>query len=295
MTFLPAGATLTTGFFLIVAGSALFTRSLEATVERFFENRNRGLRILGNISLSLPELILPLIAFLTPGAGRSLIEAGTGALFGPPLFLSLFLVPLAFFLGRAQARSLFREIPFLAAGLAAALLLFGRSLPLRALLALALGALYLWGLLSSPDHEDSTGAGDSPARWSMKDGLSVGGGALLMGLGSHLFLSGIAGLQEASGLSSFWTALLLGPIATEAPELLTLTHFLRKRSLTQSFVLLWGSIHLQVTLSIAAGLLISTWTGSSDALHAGLALLGALTLLFGLALRKGGMTGKSTP
>ena len=291
---LPSGAVLAAGFFLIVAGSALFTRSLEATVERFFENRNRGLRILGNLSLSLPELILPLMAFLVPGAGRSRIDAGTGALFGPPLFLCLFLIPLSLFLGGSQARTLLREIPFIAAGLAAALLLFGHSLLPRLLLALALSGVYLWGLLSAPEPGESHERSSPPAPWSAKDALFVAGGALLMALGSQLFLSGIERLQETRGWSSFWTALLLGPLATEAPELLTLTHFLRKRSLSQSFSILWGSIHLQATLSIAAGLLASPWTGSPDALRGGLLLSGALVALGLLgALRKG--TGGAPP
>ena len=290
---LPSGAVLAAGFFLIVAGSALFTRSLEATVERFFENRNRGLRILGNLSLSLPELILPLMAFLVPGAGRSRIDAGTGALFGPPLFLCLFLIPLTLFLGGPQARILLREIPFIVAGLAAALLLFGHSLLSRLLLALALSGVYLWGLLTAHETGESPETPSSPAPWSAKDGLSVAGGALLMAFGSHLFLSGIERLQENRGWAPFWTALLLGPLATEAPELLTLTHFLRKRSLTQSFSILWGSIHLQTTLSIAAGLLASPWAGSPEALQAGLILSGglvALGLLGALRKRAGGAT-----
>ena len=272
-------ATLAGGFLLIVTGSALFTRSIESTVARFFENRNRGLRILGNLSLSLPELILPLIAFLSPGASRSRIDAGTGALFGPPLFLCLALLPIAFFLHRPQARSLAREAPLIVAGLSAAILLSGHSFLPRLFLALCLLALYLGGLLLTPGHGDNREAPESASGWGIPDALFLGGGAILMALGSQAFLSGIEALREIRGVSPFWTALLLGPVATEAPELLTLTHFLRKRSLPEAFSILWGSIHLQTTLSIAVGILASPWTGSPSAAQAGLALGGLLGIL----------------
>lgn len=276
------------GFLLIVAGSALFTRSIEPTVARFFENRNQGLRILGNLSLSLPELLLPFIAFLTPGASPTRIAAGTGALFGPPLFLGIALLPLAVFLRRPQARVLAREGPLLAGGLGAALLLFDHSLPFRLLLALVLLALYVGGLLFTPASDADPLLPDDLPGWRLSDGLFLGIGALLMGIGSHLFLAGIEMLRHTVGVSPFWTALLLGPIATEAPELLTLTHFLRKKSLPEAFSILWGSIHLQATLSIALGLLASPWTGSPAAYRAGLLLSGTLVALSLLGvLRRG--------
>jgi Ca2+/Na+ antiporter len=269
------------GFALIVAGSSLFTRSLERTVLRFFNNKNRGLRILGNISLSLPELLLPLIAFLAPGAGTSRVEAGTGAIFGPPLFLLLFLFPLAFFLTQRESQSLARELPLLLGGVALGLLLFDHSLILRLILSLFLAGLYLWGLFSTVDHEEVQEE-ESGSPWGILDALSVAGGSLLMGGGSQLFLVGIDHLRSSHGISPFWSALILAPLATEAPELLTLLHFLKRRSMSEGLAILWGSIHLQTTLSIAMGLVASPWRGSQAARSAGetlLLLLGALLLL----------------
>ena len=270
------------GFALIVTGSALFTRSLERTVLRFFHNKSQGLRILGNLSLSLPELLLPLIAFLAPGGGKSRVEAGTGALFGPPLFLLLFLVPLAFYLKPRESQSLAREIPLLLGGLALALFLFDRSLLFRLPLALFLAAIYLWGLLSAPEDADAQEEPEPASHWGPFDAISVGGGSLLMGGGSQLFLVGIDHLRASQGISPFWTALILAPLATEAPEILTLLHFLKRRSLSEGYSILWGSIHLQTTLSIALGLLASPWKGSEAARSAGeslLLILGALLLL----------------
>ena len=283
------------GFALIVVGSSLFTRSLERTVLRFFNNKSRGLRILGNLSLSLPELLLPLIAFLAPGAGKSRIEAGTGALFGPPLFLLLFLLPLALFLKQREIQSLAREIPLLLGGLALGLFLFGHSLLLRLPLSVFLTGLYLWGLLSTADHESSPGETEGGSTWGSLDALSLGGGSLLMGGGSQIFLSGIDHLRVSQGISPFWTALILAPLATEAPELLTLLHFLKKRSLSDGFAILWGSIHLQTTLSIAMGLVASPWRGSHAALSAGESLLLALGSLFLLSWTKNRTLPKTIP
>ena len=220
------------GFGLIVAGSALFTRSLERTVLRFFNDKSRGLRILGNISLSLPELLLPLIAFLTPGAGGSRIEAGTGAIFGSPLFLLLFLLPLAFFLKQQEIKSLARETPLLLGGLLLALLLFNHSLLFRLPLALFLVGIYLWGILAPSDNNVPEEKTENSSPWSPLDALFITGGSLLMGGGSQLFLLGIDHLRASHGISPFWTALILAPLATEAPEILTLLHFLKK---TKSF------------------------------------------------------------
>ena len=271
---------------MIVLGSSLFTRSLEPTIERFFQNKGMGLRLLGNMSLSLPELILPLFAFLAPGRGKAAIDAGTGALFGPPIFLFLFLLPLIFLLEKKSARILFKEIPLLLLGLGASLLLLGRGEIPRLFLAVILAGFYLWALLlvppdePDPRQESSKQAPEAPAPYRLRDGAYVIAGTLLMTVGSHFFLSGIDLLSQHQGFNAFWIALLLAPLATEAPELLTLMHFLRKKSIHQSFSILWGSIHFQLTLSIASGLIASPWKSSGSTIQAGSALLVILVLAF---------------
>ncbi len=285
------------GFLLVVGGSALFTRAIEKTAERFFSNRGRGLRILANISLSLPELILPLIAFLAPGKGPEgdRVAAGTGALFGPPLFLLLFLLPLAPALGRPERRSLLKEIPVLLPAVAGTLLLFDHPLFQRFLLALLMAVLYLWGLLGATDVE-AVSHEENPEPWGVRDALFITGGVALMAGGSEIFLSGITALRDSLGLSPFLSAIVLAPLATEAPELLTLFHFLRKKRFDSSFSILWGSIHLQITLSLAAGLIASPWQGSPRALTAGAVLLvflaGLLLVVFLREISKRGLPSK---
>lgn len=294
---LPSLLPLTGGFVLIVAGSALFTRSIEKTAVRFFDNKNRGLRILGNLSLSLPELLIPLIAFLSPGKDPDTVLAGTGAIFGSPLFLLFFLLPLGLFLTLPELRTLRKEIPLLLTGVAGALLLFGHTILLRSLLALLLGGLYLYGVFSIPETQETPSKmEEAEAPWRTRDGLMVIVGALLMGVGSRVFLSGINLVKTSLGLSPFWTALVLAPLATEAPELFTLLHFLRRKHIPASFSILWGSIHLQITLSLALGLVVSPWTGSLGAITAGEVLLGVLGILFVFAwLRRGGHRGLLRP
>ena len=58
----PTGLTalkILAGFSCLLLGSALFSHSAERLVHRLFRNRQAGSRILGNLSLSLPEAILP--------------------------------------------------------------------------------------------------------------------------------------------------------------------------------------------------------------------------------------------
>lgn len=282
------------GLLMILLGTTLFTRSVETTVDRFFDDRNRGLRILGNLSLSLPELVLPLFAFLGPGTGPTAIDAGTGALFGPPAFLFLFLIPLILLrkpsFGTGPCRLILREAPLLFAGLAGALMLLGNGPVLRSLLAGVLAAFYFLTIFFFPavemDKGEKTPSGDRSATGSFRllDTVFLTGGTLLMVGGSHFFLAGIDLLSAHQGPKAFWFSLLLTPLATEAPELLTLFHYLKKRQTSRAFTILWGSIHFQLTLSIALGLLSSPWLRTRATLEAGGALLTLLLLSGFLAL-----------
>ena len=292
------------GLFMILLGTTLFTRSVETTVDRFFDDRNRGLRILGNLSLSLPELVLPLFAFLGPGTGPTAIEAGTGALFGPPAFLLLFLIPLILLrkpsFGPGPCRIILREAPLLSAGLAGALMLLGSGPVLRSLLAGLLVASYVLTIFFFPAGGMTKGEKPVPDNRSaigsfrFLDVVFLAGGTLLMIGGSHFFLAGIDLLSAHQGPKAFWFSLLLTPLATEAPELLTLLHYLKNRQTSRGFTVLWGSIHFQLTLSIALGLFSSPWNRTRATLEAGGALL-TLLLLSGFLAAPGKPSRPASP
>lgn len=257
------------GFILIAAGSALFSHAAERLTQRLFSNRQMGARLLGNLSLSLPEAVLPLFAFLTadhtPGPSYSM-DIGVGAILGAPAFLLGVLWPLYLLSGRKiplpsiRRNQLVREPPILAAGLIGALCLgYVQSAWVKTAGGVLLLALYAFLVARIEPHETDSAPENQPA--SPVDGLAFLAGTGLILYGPELFLSG---LREISGTgpssAPFLLSLALSPLATELPELLALIFFLRRGNRTMGFDIVWGSIGFQLTVSLSVGLFLSPWT-----------------------------------
>jgi cation:H+ antiporter len=292
-----AVARLLTGFLLVAVGSALFSHAAERLIGRFFSNRQLGARILGNVSLSLPEAVLPLFAFLSTdrnaGTGPDLsMEIGVGAVLGAPAFLLLVLWPLYLWHTRRHAlpssrrRQLVREIPLLGAALGGALLLGLLNPPWLkvsgGILLLGLYVVLFFRIESHPGEPPETSAGDTASPGTDKEDPARIGDAIAFLSGTGLILYGpdlfLSGLRELSGqehaATPFLLSLFLSALATESPEMLALLIFLRKGERALGFDIVWGSISFQLTVSLSIGLFLSPWTLSGHHL-----ILGALLLL----------------
>jgi len=274
------------GFLLILGGSTLFSHSAEALTHRLFSNHSLGRRILGNISLSIPELVLPLFSFLG-GSGSGRKDAGIGAILGAPLFLIAILWPITLFITRksppplSEKKQLGKEAPILAAGLIVALLAgHSSSTTLHWAVAILLIFLYpaiLFGLKGN-DPEDIT-AGQPENLDSLKTGLLFLAGVGLLLIGPILLLKGILLLGgSGGGKIIFILSLVLSALSTEAPEALSLFMLLKKRDIPAAYSILWGSIHFQLTISLASGLLLSPWIIEERHVTAGSLLILALLL-----------------
>ncbi len=261
------------GFLAIAVGSALFSHAAERLIHRLFTNRQMGARILGNVSLSLPEAILPVFAFLSsrrhPGTGTDrFLDIGVGAILGAPAFLLLVLWPLYLWATRKQhipasrRRQLVREPPILMAALAGALALGFLPVPgIRIAGGIVLLALYLFLVLRiepTADEADALPGGD-PVRSSDVFAFLAGTGLVLVG--PELFLSGLGELSgPGPSATPFLLSLVLSPLATESPEMMALVFFLRRRERVLGFDIVWGSISFQLTVSLSVGLFLSPWT-----------------------------------
>lgn len=277
------------GFFLILTGSALFSRSAERIVSRFFQGHPRGMRILGILSLSLPEALLPLIAFWTPassraeGAAGQNLDIGVGAILGAPSFLLLVLWPLYLYRARMEGPvrpgQLQKEIPLLLAALTIGLsagLSHNRLLHLLA--GCSLIVLFAWVLIRTrpdPGEYDDDEKPDA-FRPVTDSGLFLIASALIVA-GPRLFLAGLFSFQKIfPGATPFWISMILSALATESPEALALFLFLRRGKIPLAFDVVWGSISFQLTVPLAIGLFFSPWVLTSRHLFVGGILLGVL-------------------
>lgn len=281
---MPAIVLTAGGFLLILGGSALFSHSAEALTKHLFKNHSIGRRILGNISLSIPELILPLFSFLGgSGAGRK--DAGIGAILGAPLFLIAILWPMTLFITRKspvpiqEKNQLAKEAPILAAGLTLALLAgYFRSPALHWTVAILLLFLYpaiLLGVKGEDPDDTTPDKPDSPH--FLRTVLSFLSGVGLLFIGPVLLLKGILQFGGSGGGDTiFLLSIVLSSLSTESPEALSLFMLLRKRDIPAAYGILWGSIHFQLTVSLASGLLLSPWIIQERHFAAGGVLIGAL-------------------
>ncbi|MCL4462028.1 MAG: hypothetical protein M1297_10050 [Nitrospirae bacterium] len=280
--------TLLTGFSLILAGSVLFSRSAEQLVENLFRGHPLGMRILGILSLSLPEAILPLMAFRTPADGLShppdsSLDIGVGAILGAPSFLLLLLWPLYLVRTRGQTSArpgqLRREIPLLAFALAFALAAGKTPSPRLHLLTAGL-LLGLFGVSLLTLHPDPETPRDPalalPFRPFREIALFLTASFLIIA-GPRIFLSGLFAWQQAHpGPAPFWISMVLSALATESPEALALLLLLRKGERNHGFDIVWGAIGFQLTVPPAIGLALSPWILTARHYTMGFLLLAVL-------------------
>jgi len=274
------------GFLLILGGSILFSHSAEALTQQLFKNHSLGRRILGNVSLSIPELILPLFSFLG-GSGEGRKDAGIGAILGAPLLLIAVLWPMTLFITRkspipsSEKRQLSKEAPILAGGLSLALLA-GEfpSHTLHLIIGILLLFLYpaiLFGIKGEELPADTGSQQNHPTVF--RTVLLFLSGVTLLLTGPVLLLKGILQFGgSGGGKTVFLLSILLSSLSTESPEALSLFMLLKKRDISAACAILWGSIHFQLTVSLATGLLLSPWIIQERHLAAGAVLILALLL-----------------
>ena len=274
------------GLLLILGGSILFSHSAEALTQQLFKNHSLGRRILGNVSLSIPELILPLFSFLG-GSGEGRKDAGIGAILGAPLLLIAVLWPMTLFITRkspipsSEKRQLSKEAPILAGGLSLALLA-GEfpSHTLHLIIGILLLFLYpaiLFGIKGEELPADTDNQQNHPT--IIQTALLFLSGVTLLLTGPVLLLKGILQFGgSGGGKTVFLLSILLSSLSTESPEALSLFMLLKKRDIPAACAILWGSIHFQLTVSLATGLLLSPWIIQERHLAAGAILILALLL-----------------
>lgn len=262
------------GFSLILAGSILFSRTAEQLVESLFRGHPIGMRILGILSLSLPEALLPLMAFWPPGEGLSRppdsspMDIGVGAILGAPSFLLLILWPLYLLRTRrptgttVRPGQLQREIPLLVFALGVALAAGETSSARLHLLAagllLVLFTVSLFSTRTDPELSP-TPVPATPFR-PLREVVLFLIASVLVVSGPRVFLSGLFAWQQTHpGPAPFWISMVLSALSTESPEALALFFLLRKGEREHGFDIIWGAISFQLTIPPAIGLAFSPW------------------------------------
>ena len=290
--------TLLAGFSLILVGSVLFSRTAEHLVDSLFRGHPLGMRILGILSLSLPEALLPLMAFREARGGVSTfpdasLDIGVGAILGAPSFLLLILWP--FYLFRTSrpgnvpdsSRQLRTEIPVLILALGIALAA-GKtpSGPMHLVAAALLLLLFAISLLALRTHPAPPSSPSRPLSLFRDTVLFIGASVLIV-VGPRVFLSGLFDWQKIHpGPAPFWVSMVLSALATESPEALALFFLLKKNEKAHAFQIVWGAIGFQLTVPPAIGLALSPWNLTRRHDVMGLLLLAVLLASWFMASKK---------
>lgn len=298
---------------IILAGAELFTNALEHIGERFQLSEGLVGSVFAAVATALPETVVPIIAVFFGGASIQVREhIGVGAILGSSLMLAslaMMLIGLAAGTKRGWTISLKPELSgfvrdllyFLVAFFLGFLGLFMPQHPagLRLLAGAMLVFLYFMYVMntiraSAMLVENGHGTTAGQALWLKRLGTShrlawetvqlLVGLACIIG-GAKLFVHGVEQVAAATGISVLVLSLLIIPIATEMPEKLNSTLWIRRRKDTLAFGNVTGAMVFQGTLLPAFGMQLGSWQPRPDILWAmGLTFAATLWVLL-LALR----------
>ncbi len=309
---MPLGLGFGAGLVLMVASALLFTDSAE------WLGRHLGLShamtggFLAALGTALPESVVPVVALVSRGPHAD--QTAIGSILGAPFMLAtlgLGAVSLAALISRrprllVEARSARRLLDTFC--LSFALLMVGTLLPqpLRYLDAAVLFVLYVYFVRRLMSGEAETaGEGEQlllPRLVRRSPGPRAGywlAGleALLSVVGlvaaSELFLGAIDQTAQLVRVAALVLALLLVPIATELPEMLIGTLWVRRRLDALAFGNVAGAMAFQATIPGIVGLCFTSWNPSGlGYLAAVITLAGALVAT--AATLRGGIDARIT-
>jgi len=297
------------GLAVIVVSCELFKNSVEWAGIRFRLNRGVTGKILAAVRTALPAAVVPISAVIFI-AGVKGQEISTGAVLGPPLMLSTLafgITGIAAFFYRAldsgpadpitDEKPLSGGLIYFAAAYAAAILFSFFPIPVKkslGFLFLAAYVLYIFGVFGNKgrgrdEHEDPRSLYFS--RKKNPEGklvlLQAAVSVIGMVVGAKFFTSGIEVIAGAINQPAFMLALLIAPLATELPGVLSNLIWVKRKKETQALVNLSGYMVFQGTVVVFAGISVTDWILSPQArLSAGATLVSALAMAFVLKIRK---------
>jgi cation:H+ antiporter len=298
-------------FFVILAGSELFTNGVEWAGHHLSLSEAAVGSLLAAVGTALPETLIPAVALiLSGGVPGPHSEIGVGAIVGAPLMLStiaLFVMGVAAlgFRGRrghvalrvprADARrDLTFFIPIFLGTLAVGVP--GTDPIVRYACASVLIIVYLSYVLLilrlkretklEIEHGlylESMLGGDlaAPRKWVTGAQVTVGTAAIL--IGAYFFVEQMVLFSKHASLSPGVLSLILSPLATELPEKYNAVVWIRQGKDNLALANITGAMVFQSCIPAALGLAFTNWhLHSPELLGGAIATLSAALLYFNL-------------
>jgi cation:H+ antiporter len=297
------------GLAFIVVSCELFKNSVEWAGIRFRLNRGVTGKILAAARTAFPATIVPIIAVIFI-AGVKGQEISTGAVLGPPLMLSTLafgITGAAAFLYRAldsgpadpitDEKPLSGGLIYFAAVFAAAILFSFFPMPVKkslGFLFLAAYVFYAFGVPANKVKDKDEDKGLLSLYFSRKKNpegklvlLQAAVSVIGMAVGAKFFTSGIGAVAGAVNQPAFMLALLIAPLATELPGVLSNLIWVKRKKETHALVNLSRYMVFQGTVVVFAGISVTDWIlGPQARLAAVTTLVSALAMAFVLKIRK---------
>ena len=286
----------------MVTGCALFTNGLEWVGKKRGWSHGVVGSVLASIGTALPETAIPLVAILVVGSSRAK-EIGIGAILGAPFALSTIALALT---GAAALRyaaknktlppassAILRQdlVWFFAAFSLALLCSYIRPVWFRippALLLVVAYGVHIKGHFRElrAEEPDPPSLYFAPRRPHPRLILCAGQalvGLVFILLVAHFFVGRVEALSLSLGAAPALLSLFISPLASELPEIVNSTLWMRQGRGTLALGNITGAILFQGTVLAALGMTLTPWLlGSQLALAGMLSLAAALFAIFAL-------------
>jgi len=298
----PPALLILAGILIIFAGCELFVNSIEWLGRKLRVSENAVGTVLAAAGTALPESMVTLIALVFSRGGETEQNIGIGAIIGGPLMLAT----IAYFAVGATTivwrhrRSLGTRLQldqlgisrdvvwFMGIFLVALAFSLVDAYPIKVLVALGLIAAYSayvareLGKKSGPERELDPlhfhRRVSVPDTWRVVVQVCIGVAA--MAYGAHVFVENLAEMAHGLGLSAVVLSILLSPIATELPEVMNATLWVRQGKEDLAVGNVAGSMLVQSAIPCALGLAFSPWKLTLEAVLGAAAILLSTAFVF---------------
>jgi len=293
---------------VILIGAEAFTNGIEWLGQKLKLGAGAVGSILAAVGTALPETMVPIMAFLSGGAGQAGSDIGIGAILGAPFMLAtlaFFITGLTALLFRRKnlplmldAKVVRHDIAFFLTVYTTAIL--ASFLPNQLLKnGVALALLSAYGIYviqtlraSKEEHQHEHLAPLYVATRSNNPTMAMILGQIVLALiaivlGAHGFVSAVQPIAVSVGIPVFVLSLIITPIATELPEKFNSVLWIRRGKDTLALGNLTGAMVFQSSVIPAIGIALTPWRLDALALWSAFLALGAVMIPYISLRRKG--------
>lgn len=290
------------GIFIIFVSCELFVNSVEWLGRKLHISENAVGTVLAAIGTALPESLVTLIALVfSPGTAVEQ-DIGIGAIIGGPLMLGTIAYCTVGFttLVWRKRRTIGSRLELDQLGVSRDVLWFlvifcvailGSLIPSHELKVLvALGLIAAYCAYAARELGEKSGSqrhleplhfhrqAPTPDTWRVIAQVALGVAGMIYG--ANLFVANLSTAAQGVGLSAVVLSILLSPVATELPEVMNATLWVRQGKEDLAMGNVSGSMLVQSAVPCALGLAFSPWKLSAAPLFGVAAILLSTVFVF---------------